>query len=97
MNIYDRIINILLEARVEMFIQDRLDEANLLDKGKSDEEKRAARIARSGESNVSRMIGHKVSRGKRLQGRQGNRPGKEDFAYDEPSSTIRARLAARKS
>lgn len=26
MNIYDRIINILLEARVEMFIQDRLDE-----------------------------------------------------------------------
>ena len=27
MNIYDRIINILLEARVEMFIQDRLDEA----------------------------------------------------------------------
>ena len=32
MNIYDRIINILLEARVEMFIQDRLDEAKL--KGK---------------------------------------------------------------
>lgn len=28
MNIYDRIINILLEARVEMFIQDRLDERN---------------------------------------------------------------------
>lgn len=27
MNIYERIINILLEARVEMFIQDRLDEA----------------------------------------------------------------------
>jgi hypothetical protein len=26
MNIYDRIINILLEARVEMYIQDRLDE-----------------------------------------------------------------------
>jgi len=26
MNIYDRIINILLESRVEMFIQDRLDE-----------------------------------------------------------------------
>ena len=26
MNIYDRIINILLEARVDMFIQDRLDE-----------------------------------------------------------------------
>ena len=28
MNIYDRIINMLLEARVEMFIQDRLDEVN---------------------------------------------------------------------
>ena len=27
MNVYDRIINILLEARVEMFIQDRLDES----------------------------------------------------------------------
>lgn len=26
MNIYERILNILLEARVEMFIQDRLDE-----------------------------------------------------------------------
>lgn len=26
MNVYDRIINILLEARVEMFIEDRLDE-----------------------------------------------------------------------
>jgi len=26
MNIYDRIINMLLEARVDMFIQDRLDE-----------------------------------------------------------------------
>jgi hypothetical protein len=32
MNIYERIINILLEARVDMFIQDRLDEAKL--KGK---------------------------------------------------------------
>jgi hypothetical protein len=28
MNIYERIVNILLEARVEMFIQDRLDERN---------------------------------------------------------------------
>jgi hypothetical protein len=27
MNIYERILNILLEARVDMFIQDRLDEA----------------------------------------------------------------------
>jgi hypothetical protein len=27
MNIYERLINILLEARVEMFIQDRLDES----------------------------------------------------------------------
>jgi len=26
MNIYDRIVNILLEARVEMYIEDRLDE-----------------------------------------------------------------------
>jgi hypothetical protein len=26
MNIYERILNILLEARVDMFIQDRLDE-----------------------------------------------------------------------
>jgi hypothetical protein len=32
MNVYDRIINILLEASVDMFIQDRLDEAKL--KGK---------------------------------------------------------------
>jgi hypothetical protein len=32
MNVYERILNILLEARVEMFIQDRLDEAKL--KGK---------------------------------------------------------------
>jgi hypothetical protein len=32
MNVYERIINILLEARVDMFIQDRLDEAKL--KGK---------------------------------------------------------------
>ena len=28
MNVYERIINILLEARVDMFIQDRLDEGN---------------------------------------------------------------------
>ena len=34
MNIYDRIINILLEARVEMFIQDRLDEKKLTGKQK---------------------------------------------------------------
>lgn len=34
MNIYDRIINILLEARVEMFIQDRLDEKKLIGKQK---------------------------------------------------------------
>ncbi len=26
MNVYERILNILLEARVDMFIQDRLDE-----------------------------------------------------------------------
>ena len=32
MNVYERILNILLEARVDMFIQDRLDEAKL--KGK---------------------------------------------------------------
>lgn len=32
-NVYDRIIKILLEARVEMYIQDRLDEA-LRHKGK---------------------------------------------------------------
>lgn len=32
MNIYDRIINILLEARVEMFIEDRLDEKKLIGK-----------------------------------------------------------------
>jgi hypothetical protein len=48
MNIYERIINILLEARVDMFIQDRLDEANLLDKGKSPQEKAAARDERHG-------------------------------------------------
>jgi hypothetical protein len=29
MNVYQRILNILLEARVDMFIQDRLDEARL--------------------------------------------------------------------
>lgn len=34
MNIYDRIINILLEARVEMFIEDRLDEKKLIGKQK---------------------------------------------------------------
>ena len=34
MNIYERIINILLEARVEMFIQDRLDEKKLIGKQK---------------------------------------------------------------
>ncbi len=28
MNVYERILNILLEARVDMFIQDRLDEAS---------------------------------------------------------------------
>ena len=34
MNVYERIINILLEARVDMFIQDRLDEAKLKGKQK---------------------------------------------------------------
>jgi hypothetical protein len=34
MNIYERILNILLEARVDMFIQDRLDEAKLKGKQK---------------------------------------------------------------
>lgn len=34
MNIYERILNILLEARVEMFIQDRLDEKKLIGKQK---------------------------------------------------------------
>jgi hypothetical protein len=29
MNIYERILNILLEARVDMFIQDRLDESRV--------------------------------------------------------------------
>ena len=29
MNVYERILNILLEARVDMFIQDRLDESRL--------------------------------------------------------------------
>jgi hypothetical protein len=29
MNVYERIINILLEARVDMFIQDRLDESRV--------------------------------------------------------------------
>ena len=35
MNIYDRIINILLEARVEMFIQDRLDEGEVKARNKA--------------------------------------------------------------
>jgi hypothetical protein len=48
MNIYDRIINILLEARVDMFIQDRLDEANLLDRGESANQKALNRSARQG-------------------------------------------------
>jgi hypothetical protein len=34
MNVYERILNILLEARVDMFIQDRLDEAKLKGKQK---------------------------------------------------------------
>ena len=34
MNVYDRIIDILLEARVEMFIEDRLDEKKLIGKQK---------------------------------------------------------------
>ena len=34
MNVYQRILNILLEARVDMFIQDRLDEAKLKGKQK---------------------------------------------------------------
>ena len=34
MNVYQRIINILLEARVDMFIQDRLDEKKLIGKQK---------------------------------------------------------------
>ena len=54
MNIYDRIINMLLEARVEMFIQDRLDEANSLDKGLSAEEKVEARNKRHGGTAASR-------------------------------------------
>jgi hypothetical protein len=54
MNVYERIINILLEARVDMFIQDRLDEANLLDKGLSAEEKVAARNKRHGGTAASR-------------------------------------------
>jgi hypothetical protein len=41
MNVYERILNILLEARVDMFIQDRLDEAKLKGKqGKLDVNKK---------------------------------------------------------
>jgi hypothetical protein len=42
MNTYERIINILLEARVEMFIQDRLDEAKAKPKPKPSEAQKTA-------------------------------------------------------
>lgn len=46
MNVYERILNILLEARVDMFIQDRLDEAKVDDK-LSPAEKEVARNKRA--------------------------------------------------
>jgi hypothetical protein len=44
MNVYERIINILLEARVDIFIQDRLDEGNAANKAA----KRAHMVASGG-------------------------------------------------
>ena len=95
MNIYDRIINILLEARIEDYLE-RLDEANLLDKGKNWIDKGKARNERAvaqGISRSERHIGHKSNRGVRLQGRKGygnptNIPGKEDFVSDTVSGRI---------
>jgi len=95
MNIYDRIINILLEARIEDYLE-RLDEANLLDKGKNWIDKKKARTERAvaqGISRSERYIGHKSNRGVRLQGRKGygnptNTPGKEDFVSDTVSGRI---------
>lgn len=95
MNIYDRIINILLEARIEDYLE-RLDEANLLDKGLTWIQKIDARNKRAAEEGInrsSRVYGHKSMRGVRLQGRKGygnptNRPGKEDFVSDTVSGRI---------
>jgi hypothetical protein len=43
MNVYERILNILLEARVDMFIQDRLDESRV------DELRRIEKAIKTGE------------------------------------------------
>lgn len=95
MNIYDRIVNILLEARVEDFLN-RFDEANLLDKGLTSTQKMDARDKRAAEEGIgrsSRRQGHRNRRGVRLQGRKGGgnptgRQGKEDFVSDSVSGRI---------
>jgi len=71
MNIYDRIINILLEARVEMFIQDRLDE-------RSDQAKKNKAMKRALTKRTRDQEAPPAGR----SGRIGLSPGERDAAGD---------------